>query len=234
MSQIQLTPAWLAVLQSEFDKPYMQQLKAFLQAEKLTGKQILPRGDEWFAALNMTDFPDVRVVILGQDPYPSIGHAHGLCFSVRPEVKPLPKSLLNIYQELKSDLGIDNFHQGYLAHWAKQGVLLLNAVLTVEAGKSNSHQGKGWEQFTDAIIQALAEQHPHLIFVLWGSYAQKKGAMIDRQRHHVIASAHPSPLSAYRGFFGSRPFSRINQDLQSHAMRPIDWQLPTQHPTIAD
>ena len=224
-SQIQLSPAWLSVLKDEFDKPYMQQLKAFLQAEKQAGKQILPMGGEWFSALNMTDFPDVRVVILGQDPYPTVGHAHGMCFSVRPEVKPLPKSLINIYQELKTDLGIDNFHSGHLESWAKQGVLLLNAVLTVEAGKANSHQGKGWELFTDAIIKALNEHHPHLIFVLWGSYAQKKGMIIDRHKHHVIISAHPSPLSAYRGFFGSKPFSNINNVLKSWSVPMIDWQV---------
>lgn len=225
-SQIQLSPAWLAVLADAFEQPYMQALKTFLQAEKSAGKVILPKASDWFSALNMTDFPAVKVVILGQDPYPTVGHAHGLCFSVRPEVKPLPKSLLNIYQELKTDLGIDNFHSGYLAHWAEQGVLLLNAVLTVEAGQANSHQGKGWETFTDAIIKALNDHHEHLVFVLWGSYAQKKGAMIDRAKHHIIASPHPSPLSAYRGFFGSRPFSRINTQLQTLGVPEIDWQIP--------
>jgi uracil-DNA glycosylase len=226
MSQIQLSPAWLSALQNEFDQPYMRQLKAFLQAEKEAGKVILPKGSEWFSALNMTDFDAVKVVILGQDPYPTIGHAHGMCFSVRPEVKPLPKSLINIYQELKTDVGVDNFHSGYLAPWADQGVLLLNAVLTVEAGQANSHQGKGWEQFTDAIIKVLTEQHKQLVFVLWGSYAQKKGAMIDRHQHHIISSAHPSPLSAYRGFFGSRPFSQVNAQLASWGKKEIDWQLP--------
>jgi len=167
----------------------------------------------------------VKVVILGQDPYPTVGHAHGLCFSVQPEVKPLPKSLLNINKELYDDCGIDNAHTGYLMPWATQGVLLLNAVLTVEAGCANSHQGKGWEAFTDAAVAALNDHHDHLVFVLWGSYAQKKGAMIDRQKHTVITSAHPSPLSAYRGFFGSKPFSSINADLVAHGKTPIDWQL---------
>lgn len=226
MSEVQLEPSWLSVLQHEFEQPYMQQLKAFLQQEKNAGKQLLPAGKDWFAALNATPFNHVKVVIIGQDPYPTLGHAHGLCFSVQPDVKPLPKSLTNIYQELKSDLDIDNFHSGYLMPWAKQGVLLLNAVLTVEAGQANSHQGKGWEKFTDAIIQQLNNQPHHLVFVLWGSYAQKKGAMIDRTKHTVLTSAHPSPLSAYRGFFGSRVFSRINEDLRQHQLPPINWQLP--------
>jgi uracil-DNA glycosylase len=227
MSNIQLDPSWLSRLSNEFEQPYMQQLKTFLSDEKQQGKTILPKANEWFNAFNATPFDQVRVVILGQDPYPTIGHAHGLCFSVQPHVKPLPKSLLNINKELLDDLGIDNVHTGNLLPWAKQGVLLLNAVLTVEAGNTNSHQGKGWERFTDAAIAALNDHHPHLVFLLWGSYAQKKGAMIDRQKHTVIESPHPSPLSAYRGFFGSKPFSRINADLQQHGFAPIDWQLPS-------
>lgn len=221
-----LEASWLTELGTEFEKPYMQQLKAFLLAEKAQGKRILPKSNNWFAAFNSTPFHEVKVVILGQDPYPTVGHAHGLCFSVQPEVKPLPKSLLNINKELYDDCGIDNAHTGYLMPWATQGVLLLNAVLTVEAGCANSHQGKGWEVFTDAAVAALNDHHNHLVFVLWGSYAQKKGAMIDRQKHTVITSAHPSPLSAYRGFFGGKPFSSINADLVAHGKSPIHWQLP--------
>jgi uracil-DNA glycosylase len=226
MSQIKLEASWLAEIGTEFEKPYMQRLKAFLLSEKANGKRILPSSTNWFAAFNSTPFSDVKVVILGQDPYPTVGHAHGLCFSVQPEVKPLPKSLLNINKELFDDCGIDNAHTGYLMPWAQQGVLLLNAVLTVEAGCANSHQGKGWEDFTDAAITALNAHHDHLVFVLWGSYAQKKGEMIDRNKHTIISSVHPSPLSAYRGFFGSKPFSRINEDLLAHGKSPIDWQLP--------
>lgn len=225
MSEILLEPSWLERLRSEFDQDYMKQLKAFLQQEKAAGKTILPASSQWFAALNATPFERVKVVVIGQDPYPTHGHAHGLCFSVQPSVRPLPKSLVNIYQELADDLGIRN-QSGYLMPWAEQGVLLLNAVLTVEAGNTNSHQGKGWERFTDAAIQALNERHEHCVFVLWGAYAQKKGALIDRQRHTIISSAHPSPLSAYRGFFGSKPFSRINEALRAHQQSPIEWQLP--------
>ncbi len=225
MSEILLEPSWLERLRSEFDQDYMKQLKAFLQQEKAAGKTILPASSQWFAALNATPFERVKVVVIGQDPYPTPGHAHGLCFSVQPSVRPLPKSLVNIYQELADDLGIRN-QSGYLMPWAEQGVLLLNAVLTVEAGNTNSHQGKGWEWFTDAAIQALNERHEHCVFVLWGAYAQKKGALIDRQRHTIISSAHPSPLSAYRGFFGSKPFSRINEALRAHQQSPIKWQLP--------
>lgn len=226
MSRINLEASWLTKLKTEFEQPYMQQLKTFFLNEKAIGKSILPESNNWFAAFNSTPFNEVKVVILGQDPYPTLGHAHGLCFSVQADVKPLPKSLLNINKELLDDCGIDNAHTGYLMPWAKQGVLLLNAVLTVEAGQANSHQGKGWERFTDAAISALNEQHEHLVFVLWGSYAQKKGAIIDTNKHFVIRSAHPSPLSAYRGFFGSKPFSRINADLIAHGKVPIDWQLP--------
>lgn len=225
MSEILLEPSWLERLRQKFDQDYMKQLKAFLQQEKAAGKSILPASSQWFAALNATPFERVKVVVIGQDPYPTPGHAHGLCFSVQPSVRPLPKSLVNIYQELADDLGIRN-QSGYLMPWAEQGVLLLNAVLTVEAGNTNSHQGKGWERFTDAAIQALNERHEHCVFVLWGAYAQKKGALIDRQRHTIISSAHPSPLSAYRGFFGSKPFSRINEALRAHQQSPIEWQLP--------
>lgn len=224
-STIKLDTSWLKHLESEFEQPYMHSLKQFLTAEKQAGKTILPKGNQWFNALNSTPLEKVKVVIIGQDPYPTLGHAHGLCFSVQPDVKPLPKSLLNINQELRDDIGVENAHTGYLQPWAEQGVLLLNAVLTVEAGKANAHQNKGWEQFTDAIINLVNQQTEHTVFILWGAYAQKKGKMIDRQRHLVIESPHPSPLSAYRGFFGSKPFSKTNQYLQAQGKTPINWQL---------
>lgn len=224
-NKIQLEQSWLTRLAREFSQDYMHNLKLFLQREKAQGKMILPRGDQWFAALNATPFEEVKVVILGQDPYPTPGHAHGLCFSVQPGVS-LPKSLNNIFQELQDDLGVDNFHSGYLMPWARQGVLLLNAVLTVEAGKTNSHQGKGWEQFTDKIIQLLSDDPKPKIFLLWGAYAQKKGAHINGQVHQIMRSPHPSPLSVYRGFYGSKPFSRINKQLSQWQVPTIDWQLP--------
>jgi uracil-DNA glycosylase len=222
---IKLEISWLKLLQDEFNKPYMKNLKGFLIQEREAGKRILPKGSLWFNALNSTPLPKVKVVVIGQDPYPTIGHSHGLCFSVLPTVKPLPKSLLNIYQELFDDLGINNFHTGYLQPWAEQGVLLLNAILTVEVGKSNSHQGKGWEIFTDKIIEIINGKLNHIVFILWGSYAQKKGSSIDTRRHLIIKSPHPSPLSAYRGFFGSRPFSRTNIYLLQNSITPIDWRL---------
>lgn len=222
---IDLEKSWLSCLTDQFDQVHMQQLKQFLLQEKAKGKSILPEGNLWFNALNSTPFDDVKVIVLGQDPYPTRGHAHGLCFSVREGVKPLPKSLLNINKELQDDMGIDNSHTGYLQPWAAQGVLLLNAVLTVEQGRSNSHQGRGWELFTDAIIQALNEQKQHLVFILWGAYAQKKGAYIDQDKHYVLKAPHPSPLSAHRGFFGSKPFSKTNAYLQSVNQPPIDWRV---------
>lgn len=224
-SEIKLDQSWLEHLQTEFTKPYMQQLKQFLMAEKAAGKQILPKGGEWFNALNTTPLDKVKVVIIGQDPYPTPGHAHGLCFSVQQGVQPLPKSLLNIYQELWDDLGVNNQHTGYLQPWTQQGVLLLNAVLTVEAGKANAHQGIGWEQFTDSVIELINEKTNNTVFILWGAYAQKKGQRIDANRHFVLKSPHPSPLSAYRGFFGSKPFSRANLYLEQNGKKPINWQL---------
>ncbi len=217
-------PGWEKALQREFSQDYFVALEAYLQNELATGKTVFPPPPQWFAALNMTPLDDVRVVIIGQDPYPTLGHAHGLCFSVQPSVSPLPKSLQNIYRELKDDLGIEN-HSGYLAAWAAQGVLLLNAVLTVEQGKSGSHQGRGWERFTDRIISILNEENNPLVFVLWGAYAQKKGRKIDQQRHTVIQSPHPSPLSAYRGFYGSQPFSRINDFLAGNQLPALKWAL---------
>jgi len=224
MSKQALDNTWYPYLHAEFEQDYMLSLKQYLRQQKDAGKIILPHSSLWFNALNSVPFEKVKVVILGQDPYPSKGHAHGLCFSVMPDVSPLPKSLLNIYKELQDDLGIQNT-TGYLQPWTEQGVLLLNSVLTVEAGKSNSHQGRGWETFTDKIIYLLNAREQPLVFVLWGSYAQKKGSIIDGCKHKIIRSPHPSPLSAYRGFFGSRPFSQINQFLQQQGQTAIDWQL---------
>lgn len=222
---IKLHPSWLQVLGEEFDKPYMKALRAFLLTEKQAGKIIYPRSEHWFAALDTTPFEAVKVVILGQDPYHGPGQAHGLCFSVPPGVQP-PPSLVNIYKELDHDLGLGVPAQGCLNHWAEQGVLLLNATLTVVAGQAGSHQRQGWESFTDKVIEVLNEQRQHLVFILWGSYAQKKGGIIDESRHCVIRSPHPSPLSAHRGFFGSKPFSRANAYLESQGIEPVDWRLP--------
>lgn len=222
---IKLEISWLAHLAGEFEKPYMNQLKEFLNEEKQQGKTILPPASQWFNALNSMPFEQLKVVILGQDPYPTEGHAHGLCFSVLPEVKPLPKSLLNINKELLDDLAIDNSHSGNLQSWADQGVLLLNSVLTVERGNANAHQGKGWEHFTDAIIQTINDNTENVVFILWGAYAQKKGALINTDKHHIITSAHPSPLSAYRGFWGSKPFSQTNDYLIDHGKQKINWAL---------
>jgi uracil-DNA glycosylase len=226
--RIKLEPSWKARLLPEFSKPYMHDLRAFLRREATAKKKIFPRGSEFFAAFNDTPFDKVKVVILGQDPYHGPGQAHGLSFSVRPGVD-IPPSLHNIYKELQNDLGIPPAEHGFLESWAKQGVLLLNATLSVEAGRAGSHQNKGWEQFTDAVIEHLNREREHLVFVLWGSYAQKKGAHIDRRKHLVLSSPHPSPLSAHRGFFGSKPFSKINKYLQAHGQTPIHWRLPA-HP----
>ena len=221
----QLEPSWQAVLQQEFAKPYMQQLREFLLQEKQAGKHVYPPGPQIFNALNSTPLPTVKVVILGQDPYHNPGQAHGLCFSVLPGVEP-PPSLLNIYKELQRDVGFTPPPHGYLQSWASQGVLLLNAVLTVERFKAASHQGKGWEQFTDAVVSVLNEQGRDLVFLLWGSHAQKKGQHISRSRHLVLESPHPSPLSAHRGFLGNGHFSKTNRWLVEHGKTPIDWQLP--------
>jgi len=220
----ELHPSWQHVLGEELKQPYMQELRDFLRAEKQAGKEIYPPSPLIFNAFNHTPFDQVRVVIIGQDPYHGPGQAMGLSFSVPQGVK-VPPSLVNIYKELGTDLGLQMSGSGDLTPWADQGVLLLNATLTVEAGKAGSHQKKGWEQFTDAAIQALNEQREGLVFVLWGSYAQKKGRVIDSERHLVLKSAHPSPLSAYRGFFGSRQFSQINQYLSANDQAAIEWQL---------
>ena len=202
----------------------MADLRAFLLAEKNAGKVIYPKGPEWFAALDATPLEKVRVVILGQDPYHGEGQAHGLCFSVRHGVRP-PPSLMNIYKEIKTDIGYDPPNHGNLITWAEQGVLLLNSVLTVEAGKAASHQGKGWERFTDAVIRLVNDQPHPLVFILWGSYAQKKASFVDQSKHLVLKSVHPSPLSAHNGFFGSKPFSQANMFLKSKDRGEIDWRL---------
>lgn len=222
---IALEDSWKTALASEFSSPYMQQLKAFLQAQKQAGKHIFPKGAEYFRALDLTPLADVKVVILGQDPYHGLGQAHGLCFSVRPGVR-IPPSLVNIYKEMESDLGIERARHGFLEHWARQGVLLLNSVLTVEESQAASHQGKGWEQFTDAVIRRVNEECQNVVFILWGSYAQRKAAFVDTSRNLVLKAPHPSPLSAHNGFFGSKPFSKTNAYLQSHGRTPIDWTLP--------
>ncbi|WP_160153213.1 uracil-DNA glycosylase [Microbulbifer sp. ALW1] len=222
---IKIDPSWHKVLEAEFRKPYMEELRVFLQQERQAGKNIFPPGGQVFNAFNSTPFDQVKVVILGQDPYHGAGQAHGLCFSVMPGVR-IPPSLQNIYKELQSDLGITPPEHGCLQPWAEQGVLLLNATLTVEESKAGSHQKRGWERLTDAAIHALAEQREGLVFVLWGSYAQKKGSFIDSRKHLVLSGPHPSPLSAHRGFFGTRPFSQANAYLQSSGQKPIDWRLP--------
>jgi uracil-DNA glycosylase len=225
MPDIKLHESWKAALQLEFDSDYMAALKTFLTAEKAAGKTIYPKGSEWFRALDLTPLDRVRVVILGQDPYHGPGQAHGLCFSVKPGVRP-PPSLLNIFKELESDLGIARPRHGFLEHWAQQGVLLLNSVLTVEMARAASHSQKGWERFTDAIVAAVNAKPEPVVFMLWGSYAQKKAAFVDAARHLVLKAAHPSPLSAHNGFLGCRHFSQCNAFLQSKGQPPIDWTLP--------
>lgn len=221
-SSVKLRADWLEQIGDEFDKPYMVRLKEFLTAEKAAGKVIYPKSAEIFNALEMTGFDDVKVVILGQDPYHGPNQAHGLSFSVRKDVA-LPPSLVNIYKEIESDCGVKMPSIGDLTGWAKQGVLLLNATLTVQHATAGSHQNKGWEEFTDAVIRALNNHHEHIVFLLWGSYAQKKGAFIDRQKHHVLQAPHPSPLSSYRGFFGCKHFSKANEYLTAHGRPPIQW-----------
>ena len=222
---LEQAPEWQVELAGEFEQPYMQQLKAFLQQQKQAHKVIFPHSANWFHALETTPLSEVKVVILGQDPYHQPGQAHGLCFSVKPGVT-IPPSLVNIYKELKTDLGIEPVRHGYLESWARQGVLLLNAVLTVEHNQANAHQGKGWEQFTDKVIATVNAQRQNVVFMLWGSYAQKKGAMIDTDKHLILKAPHPSPLSAHRGFLGCRHFSQANAYLQAHGQTAIDWQLP--------
>ena len=224
-ADIKLHPSWLERLRPEFEQDYMTGLKRFLLDEKQQGKRIFPNGSNWFRALDLTPLEQVRVVILGQDPYHGAGQAHGLCFSVPDGVQP-PPSLVNIYKELESDLGIKRPSHGFLEHWATQGVLLLNSVLTVEMGRAASHRERGWERFTDRIIAEVNAKSEPVVFMLWGSYAQKKAAFVDTSRHCILKAAHPSPLSAHSGFFGCRHFSKANAFLESRRMEPIDWALP--------
>jgi uracil-DNA glycosylase len=222
---VKLHPSWLGPLGRQFDQPYMAELKRFLVAERDAGKRIFPAGSNWFRALDLTPLDEVKVVILGQDPYHGPGQAHGLCFSVPNGVRP-PPSLVNIYKELESDLGIARPAHGFLEHWARQGVLLLNSVLTVEMGLAASHRDRGWERFTDAVIAEVNAKPEPVVFMLWGSYAQKKAAFVDTSRHLVLKAPHPSPLSAHSGFLGCRHFSKANAFLESKGLAPIDWALP--------
>lgn len=218
---IRIHPSWREALASEFSAPYFSALTEFVRAEYAAGT-CYPPASEIFAAFDRCPFPEVKVVLLGQDPYHGAGQAEGLCFSVRDGV-PLPPSLQNIFKELHDDLGVPVPTSGSLRRWADQGVLLLNATLTVRAGAAGSHQGRGWETFTDAAIRALSSQREHLVFLLWGAYAGRKAALIDRSRHCILTAPHPSPLSAYRGFFGSHPFSQANAYLATHGLQPISW-----------
>jgi uracil-DNA glycosylase len=221
MSDVKIEQSWKERLASEFAKPYFNTLTDFVRKEYET-MRIYPKGNQIFNAFEKTPFDKVKVVILGQDPYHEPGQAHGLCFSVNDGIA-LPPSLQNIYKELQDDLGITPPASGNLERWAKQGVLLLNATLTVRAHQAGSHQNKGWEEFTDAVVHRIAEEKKHVVFILWGAYAQRKGAFIDTWNHLVIKSAHPSPLSVYRGFFGSRPFSKANNYLAETGQTPIEW-----------
>lgn len=225
LKHIELESSWKERLSVEFQQDYIHTLKQFLIQEKKANKCIYPPGKLYFNAYNLTPFDTVKVVILGQDPYHGSNQAHGLCFSVQQGIE-LPPSLQNIFQELHSDLGIPIPKYGDLTHWAKQGVFLLNAVLTVRAGKAGAHQGKGWEQFTNKTIEILNAQKEHLVFMLWGAYAQQKIQHIDAKKHLILTAPHPSPLSAHRGFFGCKHFSRANAYLISHGKTPIDWCLP--------
>ncbi len=222
---VQLEGSWLAQLAAEFEQPYMAALRSFLLVEKKAGKKVFPAGDEIFNAFTHTPLERVKVVILGQDPYHGEGQAHGLCFSVKPGVK-VPPSLQNIFKEVRDELGYPIPSDGHLTAWADQGVLLLNSVLSVECGRAASHQGKGWETFTDRVIDVVNCECEGVAFMLWGSYAQRKGAIIDRQRHCVLTAPHPSPLSAYRGFFGCGHFLAANKYLEAKGKEPIDWRLP--------
>jgi len=219
---IQLEESWKSRLLPEFEKDYMKKLKLFLEEERAKQKKIYPKGSEYFLALNLTPFDKVKAVILGQDPYHGAGQAHGLCFSVRPQTT-IPPSLLNIYKELKEDLAVPIASHGFLKSWAKQGVLLLNNTLTVEAGRAGSHKDRGWETFTDKIIHLLNDKKENLVFILWGRFAGEKGAIVDPSKHCVLKASHPSPFSADRGFFGCRHFSKTNDYLKSKGIKEINW-----------
>ena len=223
--RIKLEAGWKQALQGEFEQLYMERLREFLRVEKAAGKVIYPPGPLIFNALNATPLKQVKVVILGQDPYHGPGQAHGLCFSVQPGV-PTPPSLLNVFKELKRDLNLDIPGHGCLQSWAEQGVLLLNTSLTVEQGNAGSHADKGWKPFTDKVIEVVSRDCKHLVFLLWGAHAQSKAKLIDATKHLILKSVHPSPLSAYKGFLGNGHFSRTNTFLQQHGLQPIDWRLP--------
>ncbi|KGY13658.1 uracil-DNA glycosylase [Vibrio tubiashii] len=217
---------WQEIIDAEKQQPYFQKIQFFVDQERAAGKEIYPPAEDVFNAFNVTEFGDVKVVIIGQDPYHGPNQAHGLCFSVLPGVKT-PPSLVNMYKELAQDIeGFEIPQHGYLQSWAEQGVLLLNTVLTVEQGKAHSHAKTGWETFTDRVIEALNQHHSDVVFLLWGAHAQKKGRFIDRDKHYVLAAPHPSPLSAHRGFFGCRHFSQTNAILQQLGKQPIEWRLP--------
>lgn len=221
MAKVQIEASWLEKLQSEFDKPYFEQLIQFVKTEYAQGT-CYPPGKLIFNAFNLCPLPKVKVVLIGQDPYHEPQQAHGLCFSVNDGV-PFPPSLRNIFQEIQTDLGKPVPQSGNLTRWAEQGVLLLNATLTVRAHMAASHQKRGWERFTDAVIRLVSAEREHVVFILWGSYAQSKAQLIDASKHCILRSAHPSPLSAYRGFFGNHHFSLCNQYLQQHQIEPINW-----------
>ena len=223
-SEVRLRPEWLSLVGREFEQPYMLQLSAFLRAEKAAGKTIYPPGGQFFAALDATPPEAVKVVVLGQDPYHGSGQAHGLSFSVRGGQR-IPPSLQNIFRELQDDVGIPVPPYGDLSQWAQRGVLLLNSVLSVEHGAAGSHQGQGWERFTDAVLAAINRGASPVVFMLWGAQAQKKGAAVDRARHRVLTAPHPSPLSAHRGFLGCRHFSQANAFLEENHLQPVDWSL---------
>ncbi len=221
---VKIESSWKRELADEFGKDYFHSLIKFVKSEYASHPNcIFPKGDEIFKAFDSCPFENVKVVVLGQDPYPTRGHAHGLCFSVEPDVRPLPKSLNNIYKELETDMGISPRDNGDLRHWAEQGVFMLNSVLTVREGEANSHAKKGWERFTDAVIGKLAEKSEGIVYVLWGSKAQEKGRVVNASKNKIITSPHPSPLSSYRGFFGSKPFSQANEYLKSVGKEEIKW-----------
>lgn len=220
--EVKIEPSWYNLLKDEFEKPYFTSLVAKVR-EQYARNDVWPKGPHIFNAFNQCPFNQLKVVILGQDPYPTPGHAHGLCFSVQDHVKPFPKSLVNIFKEINTDLGLPVPHNGNLEKWAKQGVFLLNTILTVNAGEPNSHRSFGWETFTNRVIQEISKQQTDVVFLLWGAQAQQKEVLIDKSRHHILKTVHPSPLSAHRGFFGCKHFSKTNELLISHGRQPINW-----------
>ncbi|AKK20617.1 uracil-DNA glycosylase [Candidatus Liberibacter africanus] len=225
MEEVKIHESWKVLLENHFQSDYMHNLKKFLISEKRKGKKIFPRGSHYFRAFDITPFNKVKVVIIGQDPYHGYGQAHGLCFSV-PVGTRIPPSLVNVYKELKEDINFIPPAHGFLEHWGYEGVLLLNAVLTVEEGHAASHRGKGWEKFTDSVIDLINNKRKNIVFMLWGAASQKKQDILDHKRHLVLKAAHPSPLSAHHGFFGCRHFSKANQYLKEHGQTSINWQLP--------